>query len=53
MQVAERQTFVTKFNQMEILIRGMTWTEQKPKGTTFKVQSIAIGNPLNIDLIHQ
>ena len=40
-------------NQNEILKRGMTWTEQKPKGTTFKVQSIAIANPLNIDLIHQ
>ena len=25
----------------------------KPKGTTFKVQSIGIANPLYIDLIHQ
>ena len=40
-------------NQKEILKRGITWTEQKPKGTTFKVQSIAISNPLYIDLIHQ
>ena len=31
----------------------MTWTEQKPKGTPFKVQSIAIANPFDIDLIHQ
>ena len=40
-------------NQNEILKRGMTWTEQKPKGTTFKVHSWAIANSLNIDLIHQ
>ena len=40
-------------NQNEILKRAMTWTEQKPKGTTFKVHSIAIANPLYIDLIHQ
>ena len=40
-------------NQKEILKRGMTWTEQKLKGTTFKVQSIAIANPLYIDFIHQ
>ena len=38
-------------NQNEILKRCMTWTEQKLKGTTFKVQSIAIANPLFIDLI--
>ena len=31
----------------------MTRTKQKPKGTIFKVQSIAIANPLYIDLIHQ
>ena len=31
----------------------MTWTEQKTKGTTFKVQSITIANPLYIDFIHQ
>ena len=36
-------------NQKEILKRGMTWTEQKPKGTTFKVQSIAVANQLYID----
>ena len=36
-------------NQNEILKRGITWTEQKPKGTTFKVQSIATENPLYID----
>ena len=30
----------------------MTWTEQKQKGTNFKVQGIAIANPLYIDLIH-
>ena len=29
-------------NQNEILKRGMTLTKQIPKGTTFKVQSIAI-----------
>ena len=40
-------------NQKEILKRGMTLTEPKPKGTTFKVQSIAIVNPLYIDLKHQ
>jgi hypothetical protein len=40
-------------NQNEILKRGMTWTEQKPKGTTFKVQSITVANPWYIDLIHQ
>ena len=40
-------------NQNEILKRGMTWTEQKRKGTNFKVQSIAIENLLYIDLIHQ
>ena len=40
-------------NQTEILKRGMTWTEQKTKGTTFKVQYVAIANPLYIDLIHQ
>ena len=39
-------------NQEEIMKRGMTWTEQKPKGTTFKVQSIAIANPSYIDLTH-
>ena len=27
--------------------------KQKPKGTIFKVQSIAIANPLYIDLIHK
>ena len=37
----------------EILKRGMTWKKQKQKGTTFKVQSIAVANPLYIDLIHQ
>ena len=31
----------------------MTWTEQKSKGTPFKVQSVAIANTLYIDLIHQ
>ena len=31
----------------------MTWTEQKTKGTTFKVQSITIANPLYIDFIYQ
>ena len=40
-------------NQNEILKRRMPWTEQKPKGTTFKVQSIGIANPFYIDLIHQ
>ena len=40
-------------NQKEILKRGITLTEQKPKGTTFKVQSIDIANPLYIDLTHQ
>ena len=40
-------------NQKEIMKRGMTWTEQKTKGTTFKVQSLAIANPWYIDLIHQ
>ena len=35
------------------LKRDMTSTEQKPKGTTLKVQSIAIENPLYIGLIHQ
>ena len=39
--------------QKEILKRGMTSTEPKPKSTTFKVQLIAIANPLYIDLIHQ
>ena len=33
-------------NHKEILKRGMTLTEQKQKGTTFKVQSIAISNQL-------
>ena len=28
-------------NQNKILKRGMTWTEQKPKVTTFKMQPIA------------
>ena len=32
-------------NQNKILKRGMTWTEHKQKGTTFKVQSLAIANP--------
>ena len=40
-------------NQKEFLKRGMAWTKEKPKGTTFKVQSIAIATPLYIDLIHQ
>ena len=40
-------------NQNKILKRGMTWTEQKPNGTTFEVQSVAIANQLYIDLIHQ
>ena len=40
-------------NQKKILKRGITETEQKTKGTTFKVQSIAIPNSLYIDLIHQ
>ena len=31
----------------------MTWKKQKQKGTTFDVQSIAIANPLYIDLIQQ
>ena len=31
----------------------MTWAEQKPKGITFKVHSLAIENPLYMDLIHQ
>ena len=31
----------------------MTWTEQKSKGTTFKVQSVAIASQLYIDLTHQ
>ena len=31
-------------NQKKILKRGMTWIEQKPKGTAFKLQSIAIAN---------
>ena len=39
-------------NQNEILKRGISWTEQKSKGKTFKVQSIAIANPC-IELIHQ
>ena len=37
----------------DILKRGLTWTKQKPKVTTFKRQSIAVANPLYIDLIHQ
>ena len=40
-------------NEKEILRRGMTLTEQKPKGTTFKDQSISLANSLYIDLIHQ
>ena len=40
-------------NQKEIMKRGMTWTEQKTKSTTFKVQSLATANPWYIDLIHQ
>ena len=40
-------------NQKEILKKGMSWTKQKPKGPTFKVQSIAIANPLYIHFIHQ
>ena len=40
-------------NQNEVLKRGMSRTEQKPKGTTFKVHSLGIENPLYIDLIHQ
>ena len=40
-------------NQKEILKKGISWTEEKQKGTTFKVQSIAIANPLYTDLIHQ
>ena len=39
-------------NQKEIIKRDMIWTEQKPKGTTFKVQSLGLANPLCIDLIH-
>ena len=31
----------------------MTCTEQKPKGTTFKVQSFTLASPIYIDLIHQ
>ena len=38
-------------NQKEILKRGMTWIKQKPKGTTFKVPSIAKENPLYIDFL--
>ena len=40
-------------NQKEIMKRGMTWAEQKPKGITFKVHSLAIENALYMDLIHQ
>ena len=36
-------------NQKEIVKRGMTCTEQKLKGTHFKVQSIAIANPIYFD----
>ena len=39
--------------QKDILKRGMTWTEQKQEGTTFKVQSLAIANSLYSDLINQ
>ena len=49
--------YINKINptiqQKEILKRGMTWTEQKPKGTTFQVQFIAIANLFYIELIHQ
>ena len=31
----------------------MTYTKQKPKGISFKVQFIAISNPFYTDLIHQ
>ena len=31
----------------------MTWTKQRQKGTTFKVQLVAIANPLYIDMIQQ
>ena len=40
-------------NQKEIMKKGLSWTEQKPSGTPFKVQSIAIANPLYIDFKHQ
>ena len=40
-------------NKKEIWKRDMTLTEQKQKGTTFRVLSKAIANKLYIDMIHQ
>ena len=40
-------------NQKETLKTATTWTESKPKGTTLKVQSIAIANSLYFDLIYK